>query len=300
MITRSNGFRPNAYRGTTFAFGLGFAAGLLIAAPQVVFAQDTKVVAKVNGKSITEGDLKLADVEIGQDIANLPEPSKRQMLLEYSIENMVFAEAAEGAKLDKSPEFEARMQYLKRRALRDLYFESTVKGAIKDAEAKAFYDEQVKNLKPQEEASARHILVEKKDLADELAAKLKAGGDFAALAKEHSKDPGSKDNGGSLGFFGKGQMVPQFEEAAFKLEKGAVSAPVQSQFGWHIIKLDDKRVRAAPPFEAVKERILQSLVGEKAQAVATELRTKAKVEVLDADLSKAINSIKPADTPKKP
>jgi peptidyl-prolyl cis-trans isomerase C len=293
-----------ARRGTTLAFGLGLTAGLLLAAPHVAMAQATKsdsqVVAKVNGRTITEGDLKFADAEIGQEIANLPDASKRQLLLEYSIENMVFAEAAEGVKLDKSSEFDARMAYLKRRALRDLYYETAVKSAVKDSEAKAFYDDQVKNLKPQDEVSARHILVEKKELADELAAKLKAGGDFAALAKEHSKDPGSKDSGGSLGFFGKGQMVPVFEETAFKLEKGAVSAPVQSQFGWHIIKLDDKRTQAAPPFDAVKERIVQSLIGQKAQAVATDLRAKAKVEILDAELNKAINAIKPADAPKKP
>jgi peptidyl-prolyl cis-trans isomerase C len=308
VISRQTARVSSPRRAASAAFCLGLTAGLVVATPFVAFAQTTKpaaqadstIVAKVNGKSVTEGDLKLADAELGQEIANVPPDTRRQLLLEYMIENITFADAAEAAKLDKTPDFDARMAHAKRRLLRDVYFDTAVRGAIKDSEAQAFYDEQVKTIKPQDEANARHILVDKKELADEIAGKLKAGGDFAALAKEHSKDPGSKDNGGSLGFFGKGQMVPQFEETAFKLGKGEVSAPVQSQFGWHIIKLDDKRTRAAPPFEGVKERIMQSLIGQKGQTIATDLRAKAKLEIIDPDLNKAMTAIKPADAPKKP
>ena len=92
-------------------------------------------------------------------------------------------------------------------------------------------------LKPEEEVPARHILVETEDKAKELKEKIKSGGDFAALAKENSKDPGSKDDGGNLGYFGRGQMVPQFEEVVFKLNKGEVSDPVKTQFGWHLVKV---------------------------------------------------------------
>jgi peptidyl-prolyl cis-trans isomerase C len=234
------------FRGLALAFGLGFASVLLMAVPRLALADDAKVLAKVNGKTITEADMKLADAEVGSELANMPEPGKRQLLLEYLIENIVFADAAEAQKLGTGPVFEARMAYLKRRALREIYFEKTVRDAVTDAEAKKFYDEQVKAMKPQEEVSARHILVEKKELADEIAGKLKSGGDFAALAKQHSKDPGSKENGGDLGFFGRGMMVPPFDEAAFKLAKGETSAPVQSQFGFHIIRVDDKRTKRAP------------------------------------------------------
>jgi peptidyl-prolyl cis-trans isomerase C len=282
------------------AYVLGLSVALTLSGAGLAVAQDTKVVAKANGKSITEGDLKLAEQELGPDLANVPDSAKRQLLVEYMIENIVFAEAAETQKLDKSPDFDARLQYMRRRALRDLYYDKAVRAAVPEADAKKFYDEQVGKLPKEEEVSARHILVDKKELADQIAAKLKANGDFAALATEHSKDPGSKANGGSLGFFGKGQMVPVFEETAFKLAKGEVSAPVQSQFGWHIIKLDDKRVREAPPFDQLKERIMQSLVSQKAQAIATELRTKAKVEIVDPELNKAMNGMKPADAPKKP
>ncbi len=281
-------------RSTLLAFGLGFASVLVVVAPRLALADDGKIVAKVNGKTITEGDLKLADGEVGSELGSMPEASKRQLLLEYMIENIVFADAAEAAKLGTGPAFEARMAYLRRRALREIYFEKSVRDGVTDADARKFYDEQVKSIKPQEELSARHILVEKKELADEIAAKLKAGGDFAALAKQHSKDPGSKENGGDLGFFGKGMMVPQFEEAAYKLAKGETSAPVQSQFGFHVIRVDDKRTKQAPPFEAIKERLIGTLINQKAQTVSADMRSKAAVEILDPELKKA------SETPKKP
>ena len=104
------------------------------------------------------------------------------------------------------------------------------------------------------------------------------------MAREHSKDPGSKEDGGDLGYFSRGQMVPQFEEAAFKLKNGEMSQPIQSQFGWHIIKLEDKRQRGAPPFDTIKERIMASLVHKKAQELVQTLRDKAKLEFVDPAL----------------
>lgn len=292
----------------TRTVAIGIAA--LVAAAAPLSAQDAPI-ASVNGKAITEADVKLADAEIGSELAQLPAPTRRRLLVEYVIENQVLADAADAAKMATGPVYEQRMAFWKRRALRDLFFETNVKDAVKEADAKAFYDEQVKQIKPEEEVSARHILVAEKGKAEEIAAKLKAGGDFVALAKENSTDPGSKENGGDLGFFGKGQMVPVFEETAFKLNKGEVSAPVQSQFGWHLIKLDDKRTKQPPSFDAVKDRIITSLVGQKAQTVVTDLRNKAKIEYVDADLKKMIEAEKaqadakkaapaPADPAKKP
>ena len=269
------------------------AALVLLAGPATsVFAQGA--LATVNGKPLTETDMKLAETEIGPDIASLPDATKRRVLIEYLIENQLFSEAAEGDKLAAGAAFEARMQYWRRRALRDLYFDKAVKGGVAEAEAKKFYDDQVKAIKPEEEVQARHILVEKKELAVELADKVKKGGDFAALAKEHSKDPGSKEQGGDLGFFGKGQMVPAFEDAAFKLTKGQVSEPIETQFGWHVIKVDEKRTRPVPTFDTVKERIMASLTQQKAQQIGTDLRTKAKIEYLDADIKKQIEAEKTA------
>lgn len=256
-------------------------------------AQD-KPLATVNGKPLLEADIKLAEAELGAELQQLPEASRRRILLEYLIENQVFSDAAENAKLASGPDFDARIQYWRRRALRDLYFEKTVKASIKDQDAKAFYDEQVKQLKPEEEVNASHILVKDEAKAKEIADKLAKGGDFAALAKENSEDPGSKDNGGNLGFFGHGQMVPEFETAAFALEKGKISAPVKSAFGFHIIKLEDKRMRQPPPFDAVKDRIVNSLLQKKAQATSLELRSAAKVEYLDPEIKKAVDAEKAA------
>ncbi len=223
---------------------------------------------------------------------SLPPDARRRILVEYLIENQLFAEAADGQKLGAGAVFDERMQYWRRRTLRDMYFEKTVRAGVQEAEAKKFYDEQVKALKPEEEVKARHILVEDEKLANEIADKLKKGGDFAALAKEHSKDPGSKENGGDLGFFGKQQMVPEFEATAFKLNQGEVSAPVKSQFGFHVIKVEEKRTKPLPTFESVKERILASMVHKKAQEVGAQLREKAKIEYIDEIVKKSVEAEK--------
>lgn len=249
---------------------------------------DDKVVATVNGKAITDTDMRLAEAEVGADLGTLPEATRRRVLLEFLIENQLLADAAEAAKLGAGPGFDIRMNYWRRRALRDSYFDDVVKNGVGEAAALALYDDQVKALPPQEEIQARHILVESEEKAKELAEKIKGGGDFAALAKEHSKDPGTKDVGGLLGFFGKGQMVPQFEEAAFALKAGEVSGPVQSQFGWHLIKIEEKRERKPPTFEEVKDRILNALIHRKAQEVTVELRNKAKLEYLDEQIKKEV------------
>ncbi len=257
----------------------------LLAAPVAAFAQD-KVMATVDGKSITEGDMKLAEFEIGGDLGNLPPATKRRVLVEYMIENQLFADAAEKDKLSAGPAFEQRLAYWRRRALRDTYFDKAVKGDVSDGVAKAFYEDQVKAMKPEEEVQARHILVDTEEKAKELAEKIAKGEDFAKLAKENSKDPGSKDDGGMLAFFGRGQMVPQFEEAAYRLKKGEVSAPVKSQFGFHLIKLEDRRDKKLPTFEEVKDRIVNSMIQKKAQEVANTLRTAAKIEYIDPEVKK--------------
>lgn len=263
------------------------ASGLLVAASACAAAED-KIVATVNGKNITETDLKLAEAEIGSDLGTLPDATKRRVLVEYLIENQLFADAAETAKLSSSNEFDNRLQYWRRRALRDTYFDKNVKGAVTDAEAKSYYDDQVKQLKPDQEIKARHILVESQEKAKEIYDKIAKGADFAQMAKENSKDPGTKDEGGSLGFFSRGQMVPQFEEAAFKLTGNEVSQPVETQFGWHLIQVEDRRERKPPEFDAIKDRLVGSMIQRKAQEVAASLRDKAKIEYVDAEIKKQV------------
>jgi len=231
---------------------------------------------------------------------------KRRALAEYLIDNELFAKAAEEAKISATPEYEQQMRYLKRRVLRELYFNKTLKDTIKEDEAKKVYTDRVAQLKPEEEIEARHILVDNEEKAKELRAKIVAGADFAQVAKENSTDTGSKNQGGVLGYFGHGQMVPEFEAAAFKLEKGQISEPVHTNFGWHIIKVDDRRKKEPPSYEAVKDTIMNSLVVRKAQDAATEMRGKAQVEYVDIGIKKQVeeqkqkqeqDAKKPADAP---
>ncbi|HVZ04806.1 peptidylprolyl isomerase [Hyphomicrobium sp.] len=280
------------------ALTVAFAVALLGAAIPTAYADDAKdnqkvdsakVVATINGQPITEGDLAVAEGEIGSDMGTMPAAQKRTSLLEFLIDNQLFAEAAQAQKLEDGADYKTRLAYLKRRALREVYFDKVIKASVTDADARKVYDDQVKLLKPQEEVSARHILVETEDEAKALKAKLDKGADFAQLAKENSKDPGSKDNGGDLGYFGHGQMVPQFEDVVFKLKKGEVSDPVKTQFGWHLIKLEDRRTKQPPAFEIVKDRIVQSLLLQKAQKSAVDLRAKAKIEVVDPVIKKAVD-----------
>ena len=267
------------------------------------FAQDDKVVAKVNGNTITEADMRFANAEIGAQLGDIPENVKRRALAEYLIDNALFAEAAIAAKIAADPAFEEQMQYVRRRLLREQYFEKQLKGAISEADAKKIYDQRVAQLKSENEVAARHILVDNEEKAKEILAKIKAGGDFAALAKENSTDTGSKEQGGFLGYFGRGQMVPEFEKAAFTMIKGQVSEPVKTNFGWHIIKLEDRRRKPPPSFDDVKETILNSLAVLKAQEVVAALRKKANVEYVDDDIKKQVEEQekkKAAEAKKKP
>lgn len=242
------------------------------------------VVAKLNGKEIRESDLALAEAEVGPEVANLPPANRRRLLLEFLIELQLFADAADGSSLTTGPEFEKRLAYWSTRAKRDAFFEKSVKGTIGDALAKGIYDDKVKMIPPEDEVEARHILVETEATAKEVLDKVGKGEDFAKLAEAYSGDPGSKADGGKLGYFSKGQMVKEFEDAAFALKKGEVSKPVQSKFGWHIIKVDDRRTKPLPTFEEVKPQIVNSLVQQKGQQVAKDLRDKAKIEYVDSEI----------------
>lgn len=272
-----------------------FAFTFLALPAQPVGAQDKaddKIVAKVNGKPITETDLQFAEGELGSELGSLPPEVKRRALAEYLIDNMLFAEAAEAEKLGSTPEFEEQMSYLRQRLLREQYFEKTLKATVSDEEAKKIYDTRVAGMKTEDEVAARHILVDSEDKAKELRTKIVGGADFAEVAKENSTDPGSKDQGGMLGFFTKGQMVPEFDEAVFKMREGEISAPVKTNFGWHIIKLEDRRRKEPPSFDTVKATIINSLVVRKAQEKATELREKASLDYVDPAIKKQVEEQK--------
>ena len=267
-------------------------AGVVAGLSAPVLAADDAVVAKVNGKALPEADVKLAEEELagrlGEQLDSLPAATKRRIFVEYLVENQLFAEAAEGAGVATGDDFARRADYWRRRALRDHYVAMQIKGSISEAAAKTFYDDKVKGLQAEDEVQVRHILVESEDKAKELKAKIAGGEDFAKLAGEHSPAPGNEDNGGLHPHFGKGRMVPEIEAPPFALDKGQVSGPVKSQFGWHLIKLEDKRKKEPPSFEEVKDMILSGMAQNKEQSVGADLRKKASIEYVDPEIRQQV------------
>ncbi len=261
---------------------LGFAAAgclamVLLAGP--VQAED-KVLAKVNGAEIRQSDLAMAVEELGPSLSQMDPATKDENVLAFLIDMKIVAKAAEDEKIADSDDFKKRMAFTKNRLLMDSLLAAKGKAAITDDAMKKVYEDASKQISGEQEVHARHILVETEDEAKAVKAELDKGADFAELAKKKSKDPGASD-GGDLGFFTKDQMVPEFSEVAFKLEPGKVSDPVKSQFGWHIIKVEEKRNRKAPDFAQVKSQI-ETYVTRKAQAdYVGKLREAAKIERMD-------------------
>lgn len=258
------------------------ALAVLLAAGPVV-AQDD-VVARVNGKDITSTEVDLGLDVFGEQLAQVPEGARRAIVLDALVDMHVIADAARKAGLQDNEKFKERMSFLEAQALRNTYIEEEVQNAVSDDELKARYEKDVAGYAPPEEVRARHILVKTKEEAEQVIKDLEAGGDFAAIASEKSLDPGSKVNGGDLGFFTKGQMVPEFENEAFSLAPGEVSkAPVQSQFGFHVLKVEEKRSQPVPTFEEVKPQVMQVVQREKFQEILGKLKGEAQIEMLNQD-----------------
>jgi peptidyl-prolyl cis-trans isomerase C len=274
-------------------------------APAAATANDP-VVAKVNGADIRQSDLALAEEDVGQNIpAGTPE-AKRDWLINYVADMLVLARYAEANKVPDSADFKRRLAFLRDKALMESVLRDTGKTALTNEAMRAVYDEAVKQMADEQEVRARHILFRVADANDQNASKeaeakakatlarIKKGEDFATLAKDLTDDPPGKQDGGDLGYFTKDQMVPEFSEVAFKLDKGQISDPIKTPFGWHIIKIEDKRKRQAPEFDQVKDQI-ETFVTRKAQIdLLNKLRTDAKIERLDKPEAE-----KPAVEPKK-
>ena len=243
-------------------------------------AEDNPVLAKVNGAEIRQSDVALAEEELGPSLAQMDPATKKENVLAFLIDMKIVAKAAEDKKIEDRPDFKARLAFTRNRLLMDNLLAVEGKAATTDEAMKKVYDEAAKQIEGEQEVHARHILVETEDEAKAIEAELKKGADFAELAKKKSKDPGAAD-GGDLGFFTKDQMVPEFSTVAFALEPGKISDPVKSQFGWHVIKVEEKRNRKAPDFDQVKAQI-ETYVTRKAQAeYVAKLRESAKVERMD-------------------
>jgi peptidyl-prolyl cis-trans isomerase C len=268
-----------------------------VAATGATYAQNASdpVVARVNGADIKASDLAIAEEEVGAQMPPMGADQKRDYLVTYLTDMLLVAKAAEDKKLSDDPAFKRRLAYMRNKLLMESMLHDEVKSAMTDEAMHKVYDDATKQMTGEQEVRAHHILVESEDEAKAVLAELKKGTDFEALAKLKSKDPGAQAEGGDLGYFTKDQMVPEFAETAFKLDKGQLSDPVKSQFGWHIIRVDDKRERPIPPFDQVKDQV-QTFVSRKAQAdVITKLRQTAKIERLDKPADAKPADAKPAD-----
>ena len=263
------------------ASAFGMIAAALLAAP--AWSQSDPVIAKVNGMEIHESDLAMAEEDVGQSPQTqaLTGDARRDYLVSYLADVMLAAKAAEGKKIADQKEFKSRLAFIRNKLLMETLLQQEGKAAVTEAAMKKVYEEAVKQMGGEQEVRARHILVPTEDEAKAVLAEVKKGTDFAELAKQKSKEPGAAAEGGDLGYFGKEQMVPEFAEAAFKMEKGQVSDPVKTQFGWHIIKVEDKRTKPAPEFDKVKDQV-ETYVARKAQAdYIHKLQETAKIERLD-------------------
>jgi peptidyl-prolyl cis-trans isomerase C len=273
---------------------LGFAAAVAACAVLALLTgsparADDKVLAKVNGVEIKESDVALAEEELAPSLQQMDPASRKENVLGFLIDLQIVAKAAEDKKIENTDDFKKRLAFTRKRLMMDSLLAAEGKAATTEEAMKKVYEDASKQITSEVEVRARHILVETEDEAKAVVEELKKGADFAELAKKKSKDPGASD-GGDLGFFTKDQMVPEFSAVAFALEPGKTSDPVKSQFGWHVIKVEEKRSRAAPPMDQVKGQI-ETYVTRKAQAdYVAKLREAAKVERMD----------KPADTAAKP
>jgi len=248
------------------------------------------VVATVGGQAITEADLAFAAEDLSQELSQMAPEERRAFLLRVLIDMKVMSGAAKEAGMDATPLFKQRLQYLEERALRRAYFAEAIAASITEEAVRAKYDEFVAAFVPSEEIRASHILVETKEEADAIKAELDGGADFATLAKEKSIDPGAA-SGGDLGFFGKGMMVAPFEEAAFAMtEIGQISEPVQSQFGFHIIKLEEKRESIPPTIEQVGAQLQQQLLMSTFDEAVAKLMDGVTIDIPDAALAAAVQA----------
>ena len=247
-----------------------------------------RVLAKVGSEEITESELALAAADFANELAQVPEAQRRGILVNVLVDMELLAQAGVEAGLDKTPEFEERVEFLRRRALRNAYVEQELVEGLSDADVKAEYDTQVGTLPapggaPRPSYPRRHEGRRRQD-------RRRTRTPAAPSRNLPSRTPttGAAQNGGDLGYFSRGQMVDAFEEAAFALEPGAYTKePVQTQFGFHVIKLEDKRMSAPPPLEEVEDQVRSVLLRKKFESTMAGLREKYAVEILDPTLAPA-------------
>ena len=261
------------------------------------WAQADGVAATVNGDKIL-----VKDVDKAIEVLGVKGPTVEQVkpeVLNQIINEKLIEEAIVKAKIDESAEYKKRLEVLKLQLQRQVFLEEQIKDKIGDKQVRAEYEKFAKQNKGKAEINARHILVPSEEEAKQVIKDLDGGADFAELAKRRSSDPSSQ-RGGDLGYFLKEEMVPEFSKEAFSLKTGTYSkAPVKTQFGYHVIKVENKREREVPKYEQVAEPIRQQLGNQALQQMIEGLRAKADVKILMDGAAAAAKDAKPAPATKK-
>jgi peptidyl-prolyl cis-trans isomerase C len=287
------------------------AAAILASAVLPASAQTAPdpLIANVNGIEIHASDLALAEEEVGDNMPQGNDDAKRDYLVGFLTNMIILAQAAEEKRLQDDPDFKKRVAFARNKVLMETLLQTEAKKSITDQALHAVYDDAVKQMSSEEEVHARHILFRVADWKDEKAAKaaeekakavierLKKGEDFAKLANELTEDPSGRKDGGDLGYFTKDQMVPEFAEVAFKLDKGKFSEPVKTQFGWHVLLVEDKRKKPAPQFDQVKPQLERFVVRKAQLDLVNKLRAEAKIERFDKPAQPAQAPQQPAQPP---
>lgn len=266
-------------------------AALLLAAlalplmvPALARAEDDPVVARVNGQEIHRSDVTRELAGLPPQLQQVPVEQIYPQLLERMIDAKLLVAEGYAQKVNETEDYKQRVKHADERILTDMTLKSKVKPMVTDEKIKARYDALVAKAKPEDEVRARHILVKTEKEAQDVIAQLNKGGDFAKIAAEKSTDTGSAKQGGDLGYFTQGVMVPAFAKAAFAMKPGDVTkTPVKTEFGYHVIKVEDRRKAAPPPLDKVKPQIEAQIGEEMANEYVEGLKKNVKIERFGLD-----------------
>ena len=262
--------------------------------------QADPVVATVNGQQIHLSELQVAQQSLPQQYRNVPLATVFPALLDRMVDSKLVEQDGRKNKVTDDPAFKKRMAFVEDQVVQDFWLQKQIAEKVTPEKMKQAYDEKLKNLPAEEEVHARHILVATEPEAKAIIADLKKGTPFDKLAKEKSTDKASGAEGGDLGWFKKTDMVKEFADAAFALKKGALTdIPVKTQFGYHVIQVEDRRRAAAPSFDELSDQIRQDLARQMVTAMLNQLRADAKIEKFNIDGS-APAPAAPGAAPAKP
>ena len=259
------------------------------AKPPAQAAQPLKdpVVATVNGQPIRLSELEIAQQALPQQYRNMPLQAVFPALLDRIVDSKLVVQEGKKSKVTEDPAFKKRMAFVEDQVLQDFWIQREVARKVTPEKLQQRYEERLKSMPSEEEVHARHILVSTEDEAKALIAELKKGAAFDKLAKEKSTDKASGAEGGDLGWFKKSDMVKEFADAAFALNKGDLTeTPVKTQFGYHVIKVEDRRKAPPPAFEELADQLREEMAREAVTAQLDQLRSGAKIEKFNMDGSK--------------